>query len=125
MGMDKSGTQQLPASSPTKITGWTVRSGHPDTSIVSDAMVMNGAGTGTVTFRGGTGSVNGTFEFRAYHNGVGIGSWTNKNTVGSVTSVTVANGDTIELYAEASSAFPAQRVVSEGSTNTYIYFTPD
>lgn len=125
MGMDKSGTQSIAVGSWEKITGWTVRSGFTASNIAGDSLVMNGYAIGTVTLRGGFGTTTGTQQFQAYLNGVAIGSVVNRSTVGTVPGVEVNDGDTLDLYGFTSTGNLSGEVVSAGSTNTYIYFTPD
>ena len=123
MGMDKSGTQTIAQSAWTKVTSFTVRAGYPATTITGSALEMNGDRTGTVTFRGDFGSGGLAQQFRAYLNGSPIGSAVNKATVGTVPSVSVVDGDLIELWAYCDSGSASPRTVSSGSTETYIYIT--
>lgn len=123
MGMDKSGTYNLPAPNSTwhKITGWTVRSGFPSTVITSDALVMDATATGTVEFRGAFSLTSGgTQQFRAVLNGSTVIATADHQVTSTTTGVSVSVNDTLELQGySASSTFDT---VASGS-NVYLQFT--
>lgn len=120
MGMDKSGTMELPAAdgNPYKVTGWVVRAGYPDTSIVNDELVMQGTGTATVTYRGDLSSNFGTRTFYLFVNDVQVDS-VGDASEDTFTPFNFVNGDRVALYASATST--VGDVVQAGSTTTYVY----
>lgn len=125
MGMDKSGTYQLPATNTWgKVLGFVARSGYPDTNLVNDACHMTGGPVrGTVSFQGQLNAVIGTRQFQAYVNGSPIGSAVNEDTLGTVSGVTLYPDDELELWGYSSLGIG--RTVNPGATVTFIYFTPD
>lgn len=122
MGMDKSGTQTLPATSTmTKVTGWVARSGFGSTVITSDGLVMNGTLTSVTVHSKATIANNfGTRRHQLYLNGSPVGTEQNSGTEQAEVLSLVA-GDRLELYARASTS--AGATVSSGSSNTYIYIS--
>lgn len=121
MGMDKSGTYELPAPLSTwhRVTGWTVRAGFPDTVITSNAMVLDESAVGTVEFRGAFSLTSGTQQFRAVLNGSTVIATVNSGVTSTTTGVAVTAGDTLELQGYASSSVGD----TVSSTNVYIQFT--
>lgn len=120
MGMDKSGTQTLPVSTWTKITGWTVRSGYPSTSIVNNCLVMDQVSTGNIRFRGNFSISGTTQQFRVVKNGVTVlGSAVNLATIGNISAVSMVPGDTLELqgFGSTSTSFT---VVQAGAAQTFL-----
>lgn len=99
MGMDKSGDQAIADSVWVKVVSFTVRSGFPSTSIVDDALVMDVNGVGDIEYRGEFSSSIGNQNFRVVQNGTTVLDTVAAETIGTVTSVSVATGDTLELQA--------------------------
>lgn len=119
MGMDKSGTQVVPLSTWTKITGWTVRSGYPSTVITSDTLAINATGGGNIRFRGQFNAALGTQQFRVVRNGTTVlGSPANASVTTTINSITVSPGDTLELQGFASTN--GWNTVSAGSEVTFL-----
>lgn len=119
MGMDKSGTQALGTGTWVKITGWVVRTGYPSTVITSNTLAINAAGGGNVRFRGAYTATLGTQQFRVVKNGSTVlGSAANAGVTTTINSITLANGDTLELQGFASSA--GWDVVNPGAANTFL-----
>ncbi|MFE2997941.1 hypothetical protein ACFXG4_23345 [Nocardia sp. NPDC059246] len=133
MGMDKSSsTFTVPINTSTAIivTGWDVRSGFPDTQIVSNA--LNSNGSATVTLKAGaviTGSApsghNPTFQVR--RNGTEVLMSATVVAGGSIatfpttTTVTLAPSDKIAMYVTNPSGLYAWTVAT-GAANTYLYY---
>jgi hypothetical protein len=121
MGMDKSGTHQIPQSAWTQITSWTVRTGFPATVITSDRLVIDNAGTYTINWRAQYSASGGTQQFQIVHNGsTVIGSSSGQTGSGTITPINLAPGDTLELQGNSTSFNTNHRTVLAGSTTTYI-----
>lgn len=103
MGMDKSGNYSTPgANGITKITGWTTRSGFPDTVITNNELVVNGDGNVTFQISITRSSTSGsTDNIRLYKNGAQVYATPNfgftTGTTGSYTT-DVVEGDSFSLY---------------------------
>ncbi|ORL15423.1 hypothetical protein A6I85_05980 [Prescottella equi] len=129
-GMDKVGTQALPAVSSvtfanaTKVTSWTSRSGFPQTVITNDSLVSSAPMTvsysAKVTFSsGGVGSL---VQFWVVRNDTEIVA--NGNTGATLTgTVTLNANDTLSLWAAGHSGVTSgYRTVTAG-VNTFISWT--
>lgn len=122
MGMDKSGTQTLPAGTWTKLTTFTVRSGYPSTVITNNTIVMDTTGSGTIRWRGAFVSTAFTQQFRVVRvsNSAVIGT-VNTATIGTVNGVTVTPGEAFELQGFASQAGGFSDVAG-GAANTWLEY---
>ncbi|MDV2477143.1 hypothetical protein F8M49_20700 [Rhodococcus zopfii] len=124
MGMDKSGTLAN-GSSWHAVTGWTPRSGFPDTVITSNGLVANRPGEVTVYGKitvGGAGLIGPAVAFRIKRNGAVIfeSPQAGATQSGSVT-VTLAAGDVLTMESKSSSTY-GSRTTQAGADNTYLYF---
>lgn len=121
MGMDKSGTFSLGATSTwVKIQGFVARAGYPATVITNHALVMDTPGTGNIRWRGGFGAQLGTQQFRVVKNGTTVvGAAVNQSVIGTANGITMAIGDTLELqgFSQLSGAWGT---VQPGSTTTFL-----
>ena len=114
-GLNKVADQLINQNTYTKPTGWSPRSGFPDTNEINDEMVMTGAGNISVfvnmAFNGGTSFFGAVHGFRVLKNDVVVpsGTVTVSNTSasnsGTVPTFAVVLGDRvrIEAYQEGSS----------------------
>jgi hypothetical protein len=105
--MNKSGNQSLSGSSPTIVPTWTADAGYPATNIVSNALVVDRAGTVNITARmvisGNTFSA--TITGYIYLNGVQIksASLAGTGTINlDIAGVVVGVNDTIDMRVAAS-----------------------
>lgn len=125
MGLNKSGTQLLTASTWTPLTPWTVRSGFPDTTPQGSGLIFTRQGnitvTASVTFGATTTSSHG---WRLLLNGVVLETFTT-----TVSGATVLNtsapfmvkyGDIVIIEGFQANATTAQRTVQ---TSTYLETT--
>lgn len=121
MGMDKSGTFSLGATSTwVKVQGFVARAGYPATVITSHALVMDTPGTGNIRWRGQFGATLGTQQFRVVKNGVTVvGAAVNQSVTGTASGITMAPGDTLELqgFSQQSGAWGT---VSAGAAVTFL-----
>lgn len=121
MGMDKSGTFSLGATSTwVKVQGFVARAGYPSTVITNHALVMDTPGVGDIRWRGQFGATLGTQQFRVVKNGVTVvGAAVNQSITGTATGISMALGDTLELqgYSQQSGAWGT---VSAGSSTTFL-----
>lgn len=127
MGMDKNADHAIPgATSQVKVTGWTARSGYPNTVIGSDELVSSGSGN--VTVQCGV-SVTGTLLFQETRKFELMLNDTVAKTVDSAsttvtfsaTALTVAAGDRIWLRVTGST-FASYTTTVKTGTSTFIYF---
>jgi hypothetical protein len=121
MGMDKSGTQTLPAGTWTKLVTFTVRSGYPSTTITNSTLVMDTTGSGSVRYRGAFAAALGTQQFRVVKNGTTVLGTANAATTTTIAGVSIVPGDTLELQGFASSAGGFSDV-SAGAANTFLEY---
>ncbi|MDH6279327.1 hypothetical protein [Prescottella agglutinans] len=133
MGMNKVGAQQIPGdtnnSAPlfprsTKVRGWTVRAGNPNTVIVDDSLKSTAAMTvnftGKVSFE--VEGLASAIQFMIVKNNAEVVSIGNTGATLSGTAALAPN-DTLSLYAWGSAyVSSAYRNVIE--TNTFLYWTP-
>ncbi|WP_156769445.1 hypothetical protein [Nocardia sp. 852002-20019_SCH5090214] len=105
--MNKSGTMSVTASTPTIVPTWTADAGYPATTITSNALVVDRAGTVNVTARMAISgnSFAATITGYIYLNGVQIKSAT-LATTGTITldiaGVAVGAADTLDMRVAAS-----------------------
>lgn len=122
MGMDKSGTQTLPAGVWTKLLTFTVRSGYPSTTITNSTLVMDTTGSGDIRFRGAFTVAGFTQQFRVVKNGSTVlGSAANTGVTTTISAQSVALGDTLELQGFASQA-GGWSDVAAGAANTFLEY---
>src|SRR5699024_666040 len=119
-GITKVGTQQLPLKTWTKVTGWTVRSGYPDTVIESNGIRVP-AGTYTISAQ-----VTYSTPFPVYQFGVRVTldgtpipalnpGTTTSATVTTTATVTVGEG-LVQVEGYSSDGGATNRVVQASST---------
>lgn len=120
MGMDKSGTFVATKNSTTKVTGWVVRSGYPDTVITNNALVVNGDGNITAycyVTRTGTSYQD---KVAIYKNGVQV-AISNQTTFDTYRSVNwtgnVVDGDTLDVRYQNGSYTSDNNI-----TGGYLYY---
>src|SRR5688572_596614 len=122
MGMDKSGTQTLPAGVWTKLVSFTVRSGYPSTNITNNTLVMDTTGSGDLRFRGGFVSTAFTQQFRVVKNGTTVvGSAANTGVTTTIAGQSIVPGDTFELQGFASQGGGFSDVAG-GAANTFLEY---
>jgi hypothetical protein len=121
VGMDKQGTYALPSTSTWhKIISWLPRPGFGFTSIVNDGLYIDGPGIKTITYRSQFNIGSGTQQFRAYVDGVPVGTASNNAVINTVPNYPFKGGEHLELWGYATNAIGD---VVQGSSSTYIYLT--
>ncbi|MFJ4653835.1 hypothetical protein ACIP5Y_21420 [Nocardia sp. NPDC088792] len=116
-------SNRTPTSTAAQLTGWTADGSYPSTNIVSSSLVVDHAGVINVTSNCviSTNSFGSTAVGYLYHNGSSINSasTTSTGTLNlSMTGVSVAQGDTITMYAKGDNSGG----VVVAATTTYILF---
>lgn len=127
MGMDKSGTFAMVSNTTAKITGWAARSGFPNTSIVSDGLVANGAASVTINWKvtlTGNWPASTGLQIQLRKNGTTIATTTipfntTTATFNPVTTTLAAN-DRLELWYVT--PFGNTATIQQGSTATFLYY---
>lgn len=128
MGMDKSGTFAMAATTTAQVTGFVARSGYPATVITGSALVADVAAPVIVqckvTLTAGWGSGT-AVQFRVLKNGVQIGTtasigFTGTTVTFAAISTTLAVGDQITL--SYTTPFGTTGTIAAGATNTYLYY---
>lgn len=127
MGMNKNTPDQeiLEDAGPTKIIGWTVRSGFGSTVIANDELIANGPGAVVVQWGAKvTGDLwlNETRKFELMRNNTAVSSISSAAGTPALPNVplTLAPGDRIWLRIVGSTEYDT--TVSAGAANTYIFF---
>ena len=129
MGVDKSGTQDPGRNTWTRVTGWTVRSGYPDTVESGGALIAEGTGATTITARVtfNTGAIFVERRARLMVNGsqVAINTQSGLSTVkdlGLSFPTTLHDGDQVWVEAYHAATTANERNVLAGATNTFLYW---
>ncbi len=125
MGVDKAGTQAVPASTTTKLTGWATRSGYPETVIDNNDLVVNGPGNITPTLKITlTSNAPAAIPFRILKGGAQIasGNIPFNTTTAQITapSTPVVPGDRIS--ADISPGLGASVTIQSGPANTFMFW---
>lgn len=121
MGMDKSGNQTVSTNVWTLVTGWTIRSGYPDTVITSDGLLIPSGITVNIaaqTYRGGSHAGNQT-RIKANGTVIATGAGGTREAGVSLASYTPSVDTLITVEAMATSGLTDRDVVS-GGTNSYL-----
>ncbi|WP_148222533.1 hypothetical protein [Rhodococcus opacus] len=126
MGMDKSGDFYFENFPWTKVPGWTVRSGYPNTVITSDGIVVSGSGAVTIRFRVIRVSSTGLSDIptRIMVNGVVLGAveYFDNDTTEKTRNTTLNNGDVITMEVEdTGSSIDTYNTLTTG---TYLIVEP-
>ena len=128
MGMDKSGTFAMAASTTASVTGWAARSGYGSTVIDSNTSLKADTAAPViiqckVTLTAQWGSATG-LTLRVLKNGVSIGTATIPFQGTTVTftniSTTLAVNDLIAL--QYTTPFGSTGTIQSGATNTYLFY---
>ena len=129
MGVDKVGIQDPGRNTWTRVTGWTVRSGYPDTVESGGALIAEGTGATTITARVtfNTGAIFVERRARLMVNGsqVAINTQSGLSTVkdlGLSFSTTLYDGDQVWVEAYHAATTANERNVLAGATNTFLYW---
>lgn len=129
MGMDKVGPQDIPGGSYTKITGWTQRSGYPDTDIFNDGLRLRPGTYSSIAFTAAIENgrqlrlriMKGTTQIGFIDSGGNV-----LNLTCTATTVTIAEGDLVYFEANPTAGRQIQDDWPNGSGTiaTYVIATP-
>jgi len=129
MGVDKVGTQDPGRNTWTRVTGWTVRSGYPDTVESGGALIADGTGataiTARVTFNTGVVFVERRARLMVNGSQVAINTQSGLSTVkdlGLSFSTTLHDGDQVWVEAYHAATTANERNVLAGASNTFLYW---
>ena len=115
MGMDKSGNFTFQAVDQ-KITGWSIRSGFPNTNILNDSLSVQANGI-QVVVKAAVAISGGYFPtFKIMHNGTQIAT---RDSPGAFADTTITLTSSSLLYMQVSNEFSQITINSAG---TYLYF---
>ncbi|MFI9506946.1 hypothetical protein [Nocardia sp. NPDC052566] len=132
MGVNKNGDQTVAGGTTNvKLTGWTVRSGYPNTVInTADELVANGPGA--VVIRGrievvGNLRVNESRSFDVMRNDAPIQTFTSReqSVVIPDTNTTLAPGDRVWVRMTGTTFTGYTATIKSGATLTYLLFDLD
>ncbi|MFI5777045.1 hypothetical protein [Nocardia sp. NPDC051570] len=113
-----------------KFSGWVVRSEFPDTKIVDDGLVANGAASVTINWKVTLADPWGSstdLQLKIMKNGtIQLGSavlirWQQTTATFPGISTSLVSGDRLELY--YTTPFATSRTALAGATNTFLYYT--
>ncbi len=118
-GIVKSGTQSLPSSNTWhQVTGWVVDSAYPDTTLSSNAIVVDGSGSAVLSAAVAWSTANGNRQCRIKVNGTVVA--TSAVTTGTPTisdfETELEPGDLVTLEAHTTTVFSAYRTIAVSGT---------